>query len=77
MKTTIELADDLVAKAKMAALERRTTLRALVERGLRRELGLPHEGQAHPLDGLVAVDSQVWRGVESDTYVAEQRSGWG
>jgi len=77
MKTTIELADDLVAKAKRAALERRTTLRALVDRGLRRELGLPEEVTRHPLEGLVAVDAQVWRGVEGDAYVAEQRSGWG
>jgi len=34
MKTTIELADDLVHRAKAHAAERKTTLRALVERGL-------------------------------------------
>jgi Arc/MetJ family transcription regulator len=77
MKTTIELPDDLVARAKRAALERKTTLRALVDRGLRRELGLPDEGQNHPLEGLATMDSQIWRGVEGDAYVAEQRSGWG
>ena len=38
MKTTIELPDDLFIAAKKRAAESRTTLRALVERGLRREL---------------------------------------
>jgi hypothetical protein len=38
VKTTIDLPDRLVIEAKKAAAERRTTLRALIERGLRREL---------------------------------------
>ena len=38
MKTTIELPDDLMVAAKKRAAEARSTLRALVERGLRREL---------------------------------------
>lgn len=38
MKTTVELPDDLVIEVKKAAAERRTTIRDLVERGLRREL---------------------------------------
>lgn len=38
MKTTIELPDELLIAAKKTAAERRTTLRALFERGLRREL---------------------------------------
>ncbi len=37
-KTTIELPEDLVVAAKRSAALRRTTLRALVERGLRAEL---------------------------------------
>jgi len=39
MKTTIDLPDDLLIEAKKRAAETRTTIRALVERGLRRELG--------------------------------------
>ncbi len=35
MKTTIEIADPLLTEAKRAAAERGTTLRALVEQGLR------------------------------------------
>ncbi|MEW6323503.1 MAG: DUF2191 domain-containing protein [Acidobacteriota bacterium] len=39
MKTTIELPDDLFVAAKQRAAAERTTLRALVERGLRAQLG--------------------------------------
>lgn len=38
MKTTIELPDDLLIEAKKRAIEMRTSLKVLVERGLRREL---------------------------------------
>jgi len=38
MKTTIELSDALLAEAKRLAEERGTTLRAVFEAGLRREL---------------------------------------
>ena len=39
MKTTIDLPDDLLIAVKKLAAERRTTIRSLVERGLRKELG--------------------------------------
>ena len=35
MKTTVELPDNLVREAKRVALRERTTVRALIERGLR------------------------------------------
>ena len=38
MKTTVDLPDDLVIAAKKRAAETRTTLRSIMERGLRREL---------------------------------------
>ena len=38
MKTTIELPDDLFADAKVTAAQRRTTLKAMIEHALRREL---------------------------------------
>jgi hypothetical protein len=38
MKTTVDLPDDLLIRAKKHAAETRTPLRVLIERGLRREL---------------------------------------
>lgn len=38
MKTTIELPDDLLIEAKATAARRRTTLKAMMEHALRREL---------------------------------------
>jgi hypothetical protein len=38
VKTTIDLPDELLIEAKKLAVDRRTTLRELVEAGLRREL---------------------------------------
>ena len=39
MKTTIEISDELLRRAKRAALERNTTLRVIVEEALARALG--------------------------------------
>ncbi len=39
MKTTIELPDALFAQAKGLALQRRTTMKAMIEHALRREIG--------------------------------------
>jgi hypothetical protein len=38
MKTTLDLDDDLLLRAKAAAVSRRTTLKAMVEHALRREI---------------------------------------
>jgi hypothetical protein len=47
MKTTVELPDALLMAAKKRAVEDRTTLRAILERGLRREL----KERRHPSAG--------------------------
>ncbi len=39
MKTTLDLPDDLLIEAKAVAAKRRTTLKAMVEHALRREIG--------------------------------------
>ena len=39
MKTTLDLPDELLTEAKAAAARRRTTLKAIMEHALRRELG--------------------------------------
>ncbi len=45
MKTTIDLPDDLFIAAKRRAAEDRSTLRAIVERGLRAQLHRPPAGR--------------------------------
>jgi len=54
MKTTIDLPDELLAEAKAVAARRRTTLKAMVERALTREI----RGAAHPAgsDACFSVD---------------------
>jgi len=52
MKTTIGLPDELLIEVKKAAAERLTTIRDLVERGLRREWLLPCSSL--PLDAASA-----------------------
>jgi hypothetical protein len=48
MKTTLELPDDLMIQAKATAAQRRTTLKAMFENALRREIDykLPHAGKS-------------------------------
>ena len=43
MKVTIQLADDLLGRAKVHAARQKTTLRALVEQGLREVLNADEE----------------------------------
>jgi len=64
MKTTVELPDDLAIAVKKAAAERRTTIRDLVERGLRRELeaGKP-AGRARRIR-WITVDGGLPEGVD-------------
>ena len=50
MKTTIELPDSLLAEAKALAALRRTTLKAMITRALRREIA--------PAGGLVSADAE-------------------
>lgn len=47
MKTTLELPDDLLMEAKATAVRRRTTLRAIIEHALRRELS-PSPASSNP-----------------------------
>ena len=74
MKTTVELPDDLFVSAKKAAAERRTTLRDLIERGLRRELATPAAPARRKRIQWVTVDG----GLPPDLDVAdrEQLADW-
>lgn len=65
MKTTVELPDDLAIEVKKAAAERRTTIRDLVERALRRELAatVAEPGARAPIR-WVTVDGGLPPGVD-------------
>jgi len=77
MKTTVDLPESLVLRAKRAALDRRLSLKTLVMNGLEREIASPSPAASHPLVGLRELDVSVWEGVNPDTYVAELRASWG
>lgn len=71
MKTTIDLPDELFAQAKRAALEQGTTLKALIERGLRSALAQPRPrnnarfrfpviaSMSAPADGAMSVNEAI------------------
>jgi hypothetical protein len=48
MKTTIELSDTLFAAAKATAARRRTTLKAMMEHALKREIGFDERAAVNP-----------------------------
>lgn len=78
MKTTLEISDELLLRAKQAALERGTTLRAIVEEALRRSLG-PVVAEAPPLRTITWPDTGRRAGAATakavDSFVADQRDG--
>ncbi|MGH9518314.1 MAG: hypothetical protein ACRD2D_01645 [Terriglobales bacterium] len=61
MKTTVEIDDLLLRAAKRAAVERGTTLRAMLESGLRRELATSARRRLK----LVTVPGGAPEGIES------------
>ena len=56
MKTTLELPDDLLIEAKVVAARRRTTLRAMMEHALRREIGVSEAGGT-AAEGITEINS--------------------
>jgi len=68
-KTTVEIADDLLRQAKKLALESSTTLRDLIERGLRREIN-EHRRQTFELGDESYGGSGTQRGVEEGDWSA-------
>ena len=48
MKTTLDLPDDLLIEAKQVAARRRTTLKDLITRSLRREIGQQNSPEPAP-----------------------------
>ena len=84
MKTTIELSDALLQSSKALAQQRKTTLRALMEEGLKRVLADSQRkaGPAFKLQdarvrgGKVLInDTQHWRELEADYVGARALKG--
>ena len=79
MRTTLDLDDALAIEAKKAALDRRTTLRALVQDSLRLLLHgstSRNARPASPLDELRGLHRKLWAGTDPDEYVRQQRRDW-
>ncbi len=76
MKTTVDLPDDLLVAAKKRAAETRSTLRALIERGLRHELGGSAGRRSRRRSGIrwVTVDGGLPPHVDLDDR--ESMSDW-
>ena len=76
MKTTVELSDSLLRQAKRVALKERTTVKALIERGLRLVVTGDKRGKSFKLrrasfkgDGLMSGRSlQDWKAVRDAIY---------
>lgn len=64
MKTTLDLPDDLFVAAKQRAAAERTTLRAIVERGLRGQLGARRAPGRRPRLRWVTVEGGLPPGVD-------------
>jgi hypothetical protein len=70
MKTTLDIDDDLLRRAKQAALDRDTTLRAIVEEALERALG--------PAAAPVPIRTVVWPAVvpAGSSWPVEDEGDW-
>lgn len=55
MKTTLDLSDELLIEAKATAARRRTTLRAIVEHALRREINGESNKSDRDLEDFIEV----------------------
>jgi len=70
MRTTIRLDDDLLRRAKREALERGTTLTAVIEDALRRALAPTGSGRREPFRLQTFLGDGVQPGVDLDDSAA-------
>jgi len=78
MKTSVELPDALVKEAKKFAIETDTTLRDLIEHGLRQTVAgrVGGPGDKPVSTTLDDIGRGQWKGVQPDKYVASLRKDW-
>jgi len=77
MRTTFDISDDLAVRARKLAAERHTSMKVLVEEGLRLVLLGNQPGYKSASRRLKGLGKHLWDDVEADAYVREQREGWG
>ena len=70
MRTTIQLPEDLLAEAKKAAAERRTTLKAIIEESLRESLVRRGRPRREPVKLVTFGGSGLQPGVDLDDSAA-------
>jgi hypothetical protein len=66
MKTTIDIADDLLERARRVAAERRVTLKSLAEEGLRLVLDRAAEGKEVKIEPVVVGGNGLRAGLPED-----------
>jgi hypothetical protein len=76
MKTTVDLPESLLRRAKHKALQNNTSLRALMISGLKKELASPMKTVGDPIEQIQNAGKELWRGVRADRYVRELRKNW-
>lgn len=71
MKTTLELPDELLIEAKAVAARRRTTLKAMIEHSLRREIGFPSDSGSESITELNAQGFPVIKRADQPVVTSE------
>ncbi len=76
MKTTVDISDELLKKAKRLAAKRRTTLRAIIEQGIRNTIKEQQRGAKYILPDM-SIDgkglqpdfkNKAWSDIRDATY---------
>ncbi len=75
VRTTVDIEDRLLILAKKMAVEKRVSLKALIETGLRKLLGEAAAQPQNPTEALSGLGKDLWKDVDPDRYVREARRG--
>ncbi|HMP90249.1 MAG TPA: hypothetical protein PJ991_08600 [Kiritimatiellia bacterium] len=76
MRTTIDLEDGLARRVKKLAVDKNTSMKALIEDGLRLVLIKNQAVYQSPEQKLKGLGKKAWDGIDPDHYVREQRENW-
>jgi hypothetical protein len=76
MKTTVDIADALLLRAKRLASRRGTTIRAVIEDALRRELATAESRTPSPVETRTFAGRGLQRGLTWDDWAAIRSLGY-